>query len=62
MTTPLWVPTLLTGVGILIAILGVIAFVIWFLILCIIIAILQVLFKLHLYFKTFYQKIGLIKW
>jgi hypothetical protein len=62
MTSPFWVPTLLTGVGILIAALGTIVFVIWLISLCIIIGILKTLYKLHLNLKEFYKKIWSLKW
>ena len=62
LTTPFWVPTLLTGIGIIIIALGVIIFLIWFFSLCAIIAILQVLYKLHLSLRAFYKKLWIFKW
>lgn len=62
LTSPFWVPTLLTGIGVSLVAAGVIVAIVWFFSLCIIIAILQVLYKLHLYIKTLYKKIEEFKW
>lgn len=56
-TTPIWIPVFLASIGILITVVSVFIVIVWFFILCGVIAFLQMLFRLHLYLKRLYKRI-----
>lgn len=57
LTTPIWIPAFLASVGILITVVSALIVIVWFFILCGVIAFLQTLFRLHLYLKHLYKRI-----